>query len=157
MEITSRAELATDPQTAFAMMTNQEFLEQVCRNQGAQTVNVTVNGDTTVSEYALPAPAQAQKFLGATMPVKQTIAWGPASPDGARTGQFELIVPGQPVRMTGTASLHPGGAGTVADITGDLKVNIPFMGKQIEQMAAPAIKEGIEVQQRTGQEWLASH
>jgi hypothetical protein len=47
------------------------------------------------------------------------------------------------------------GPGTVAELTGDLKVAIPILGKKLEQSAAPAILAGFRTQQKVGDSWLA--
>jgi len=56
--------------------------------------------------------------------------------------------------MLGTARLTAGGSGTRVDYSGDLSVNIPFIGKKLEQSAAPAVLDGIGLQQRVGTDWL---
>ncbi len=38
----------------------------------------------------------------------------------------------------------------MVDLTGDLKVAIPFLGKKLEQAAAPAVLAGFRTQQRVG-------
>ena len=46
-------------------------------------------------------------------------------------------------------------APTIAQLTGDLKVAIPLLGKKMEQSAAPAILAGFRTQQKVGDAWLA--
>jgi hypothetical protein len=58
--------------------------------------------------------------------------------------------------MKGKLELGPGGPGTVLELTGDLKVSIPLLGKKLEQSAAPAVLAGFDVQQKVGSEWLAT-
>ena len=43
----------------------------------------------------------------------------------------------------------------MAELTGDLKVAIPILGKKLEQSAAPAILAGFRTQQKVGDAWLA--
>ena len=59
--------------------------------------------------------------------------------------------------MTGTAILRPGGKGTTVVYEADLSVSIPFVGKKLEQSAAPSVMDGIGLQQRVGDQWLAEH
>ncbi|MDN5725113.1 MAG: DUF2505 domain-containing protein [Propionibacteriales bacterium] len=157
MDISSRAEFAADPSTVHAMVTTKEYLDQVCRASGAQEYSTEVTGAVTKSSRTLPAPDNAKRFTGPTLTVVEQISWGEAGNDGARVGQLVLTVPGQPAGMKGTVTLAPGGRGTVVTLAGDLKVNIPLLGKKLEQAASPAILEGFGVQQRVGDEWLASH
>lgn len=155
MDISSTADFAADPQTVMEMLTTKEFLEEVSRAAGASDIEVTVDGDTTINQRALPAPDQIAKFTGPKITVVEQIVWGPAAGDGSRDGAVTLTVPGQPVKMTGTAALAPGGRGSTIDISGDLKVNIPLLGKTIEKSTAPAILEAVEIQQEVGDKWLA--
>lgn len=156
MDISSRAEFAATPDQVFAMLVTKEYLDEVCVASHALSYECTVAGTTTTSQRTLPAPDQARTFTGPTLNVVEQIAWGEANASGARTGQVSLTVPGQPVTMKGTVALAPGGPGTVVELKADLKVNIPLLGKKLEQAAAPAILDGFRVQQETGSRWLAS-
>lgn len=155
MEITSRNEFAASPADVSTMLTTKEFLEEVCRTSGATSYEVTAEGHRTVTRRELPTPPQAQKFAGATLTIVEDVTWDAPRADGSRSGRMELQVPGMPVTMHGTAHLAPGGKGTVVTYAGDLKVNIPFIGKKVEQQAAPAIQEALSIQQRVGNDWLA--
>lgn len=155
MEIKSRNEFAAAPATVAAMLTDRAYLEEVARQSGATSQEVTVEGSRTMTRYALAAPPQAQKFTGATITILQDVTWSAPAADGARTGRLDLSVPGMPVDMDGQASLRPGGKGTIVEYTGTLKVNIPFVGKKLEQQASPFIVEALGIQQRVGDEWLA--
>ncbi|HIT75395.1 MAG TPA: DUF2505 domain-containing protein [Candidatus Avipropionibacterium avicola] len=157
MDITSRAEFAATPEQVFTMLTDQGYLEQVCVASHALSYECSVQGSTTRSRRELPAPEQARKFTGASLTIVEEVAWGDADPQGARTARLTLSVPGQPMTMTGTASLAPGGAGSVVSVAADLKVNIPLLGKKLEQSAAPAILEGLKIQEDVGKDWLAQH
>lgn len=155
MEITTHVEFAADPATTHAMLTDPAFLEQVAEESEGTNIEVHVDGDTTTSSRDLPAPDVAQKFTGSTLRVVETVAWGPAAADGSRTGDLTVKVKGQPATMTGTVTLKAGGPGSVGDVNGDLKVNVPLMGKKIEKMAAPLIVEGIKMWEVVGNKRLA--
>lgn len=154
MEITSRNDFAAAPDAVATMLTTKEFLEKVCEASGATSYEVTADGDHTVTRRELPTPPQAQKFAGATLTIVEDVTWSAAKADGSRDGRLDLQVPGMPVTMHGSATLKPGGKGTVVTYSGDLKVNIPFIGKKVEQQAAPAIVEALSIQQRIGDDWL---
>ncbi|GAA2108324.1 hypothetical protein GCM10009841_28710 [Microlunatus panaciterrae] len=155
MDISSRADFSADPVTTFAMLTDEKFLAQVCEASGATDYEVSATGDSTHSSKTLPAPDTAAKFTGPTLTVVEDTVWGPAGPDGARTGQLTMTVPGQPVSMKGTVQLSAAGSGSVLQLTGDLKVAIPLLGKKLEQSAAPAVMSGFKTQQQVGETWLA--
>ena len=53
-------------------------------------------------------------------------------------------------------ALRPGGRGTLVDFTGDFSIKVPFLGGKLEAQAAPALLEGFAVQQKVGDEWLAT-
>jgi hypothetical protein len=42
------------------------------------------------------------------------------------------------------------------DITGELKVAIPLLGRKLEESAAPAVTDGYKTQQEVGDRWLAT-
>lgn len=157
MDINARVEFAADPARTFEMLTTQEFLEEVCRTSEATSYTVVIDGSTTRTTRDLPAPDVAKKLTGPTLTVEEEIVWGEAGADGSRQGKVAVKVSGQPAKMDGDAKLIPGGAGTVVEVSGDLKVNVPLMGKKIEKMAAPMVIEGIEIQSVVGKKWLAEH
>src|SRR5215211_5518970 len=62
-----------------------------------------------------------------------------------------MTVLGQPVTFRGKLQLSPGGRGSVVDVTGELKVAIPLLGKKLEESTAPSVKEGYKTQQEDGE------
>jgi hypothetical protein len=155
MDITSRVEFAAGVEEVFAMMTDRSYLEEVCRATHARSFEAEVTGTTTRTSRKLPAPDAAAKFTGPEITVLDETAWGPADANGNRTGRVTMSIPGQPVTMKGTIELAANGVGTVAELTGALKVAIPILGKKLEQSAAPAILAGFRTQQKVGDSWLA--
>lgn len=155
MDISSTVTFPAPPLEVFSLLTDRGFLEDVAREQGATEWEVQVVNATTTSTRTLPAPPEAQRFTGKTLTVVEEIAWGEAAADGSRTGALSVKVPGQPIGMTGEVRLSPSGDETVCLVSGDLKANIPLLGRKIEQMAAPAMVDGIRVQERVGRQRLA--
>ena len=155
MDIKSRVEFAAAVEEVFAMMTDRAYLEEVCKATHARTYEADVTGTTTRTTRRLPAPDAAAKFTGPELTVIEETAWGPADPSGGRTGRVSMNIPGQPVSMKGAIELAAAGAGTVAELSGNLKVAIPILGKKLEQSAAPAILAGFRTQQKVGDAWLA--
>ena len=155
MDISTRAEFAAPVETVFAMMTDQVYLDEVCRASQAINYEATVNGNRTQTSRRLPSPEAAARFTGPELTVVEEITWGGAAGDGSRTGALELTIPGQPVSMRGQMKLYAGGPGTIAEMTGDLKVAVPLLGKKLEQASAPAVLAGFKVQQQVGNDWLA--
>lgn len=156
MDITTNLVFPADPATVFAMITDPGFLEDVAAEAGATNCTVTVNGLVTTSARSLRAPAEAEKITGPTINLVETRTWSEPGPDGSRTGTLDLKVPGQPITMDGRITLQPAGDHTRVDITGELKVKIPLIGKKLEKMAAPAVKDGIRAEERVGLRRLQS-
>ncbi|WP_197429919.1 DUF2505 domain-containing protein [Auraticoccus cholistanensis] len=155
MDISTRAEFPAGPAEAYGMLTDEEYLTEVCRASRARDFTVTVDGSTTRTQRVLEAPAAAAKFTGPTLDVVEEISWGEPDAQGNRRGTITITVPGQPVTMHGTTSLTAGGAGSVLEVSGDLKVNIPLLGRKLEQSAAPAVLAGVDVHEEVGRRWLA--
>ena len=85
----------------------------------------------------------------------EEVEWGEAETDGARTATLTMTVMGQPVPLNEQLQLRPGGRGTTVDLTGELKVAIPLLGRKMEESAAPAVLAGFRTQQKVGDRWLA--
>lgn len=155
MDIDSHAEFAADPQTVFGMLTDKSFQEKVCTETHARKFEVSTEGATVKTSRDLPAPDQARRFTGDTLTVVEEITWADAGGDGSRTGTVTMRVPSQPVNFNGKYELTPGEAGSVLTLTGTLKVNVPMLGKKLEEAAAPAILQAFKTQQQVGADWLA--
>ena len=155
MDITTRLEFAATPPEVYAMLTDAQYLDEVCRATESSSYDVDVAGSTTTTTRSFPAPDAVARFVGGTLTVTEQTVWGEAAADGARTGDLEMTVKGQPVSMKGRLALAPSGAGTVVQLTGDLKVAIPLLGRKLEQSSAPAVLAGFSKQQEVGSRWLA--
>lgn len=155
MQLTAQQDFAAGPDEVAAMLTDRAFLEKVCVASEAIKHSVAVEGTHTTVSRTLKAPSAASKFTGETITIVEDLRWSTAAQDGSRTASLNLTVPGLPVEMTGTVRLAAGGRGTRVDYAGDLRVNIPFVGKKLEQSAAPAVLDGITLQQSVGDDWLA--
>jgi hypothetical protein len=154
MDISSTAEFAADPDRVFTMMTDKGYLEDVCRASDSLSYDVSVNGSSTRTSRTLAAPASAARFTGPELTVVEEVLWGQAGADGSRTGAVKLTILGQPVNMNGQLQLRPGGPGTIAALTGELKVSVPFIGKKLEESSAPAVLASFRTQQKVGNNWL---
>jgi Protein of unknown function (DUF2505) len=154
VDISSTAEFAADPDRVYAMMTDREYLEQVCVASQASAYDVSVTGPTTKTSRTLQAPAAAAKFTGPELTVVEEVVWGPDAGNGERRGTVKLTVTGQPVTMNGTMTIEAGGPGSVVHLTGVLKVAVPLLGRKLEESAAPAVLAGFRTQQKVGNTWL---
>ena len=156
MDLSSHLDFAAEPADVHAMMTDQKYLDEVCVASGSLSYDVSVDGSTTKTSRTLPAPDSAARFTGPKLTVNEEVVWGDPSSDGSRSGTVTMTVLGQPVKFRGKLKLSAGGRGSVVDITGELKVAIPILGRKLEESAAPAITEGYKKQQEVGDRWLAT-
>ena len=155
MDISTGLDFAAAPADVYAMMTDQAYLEEVCVASESISYDVSVNGSATRTSRTLRSPESAARFTGPQLTVVEEVAWAEAGADGARSGALTMTVLGQPVRLTGRLQLGPGGRGTTVDLTGELKVAIPLLGRKLEESSAPAVLAGFRTQQRVGDRWLA--
>lgn len=154
MDIDSRAEFAAAPDKVFAMLTDKAFQEQVCERSHSRSHEVTIDGNNVKTSRQLPAPDAARPFTGETLNVVEDVTWAEPGADGSRTAVVTLKVPGQPVSFNGKYQLAAGGAGSTLTFNGQLKVNVPLLGKKLEEAAAPALLAGFTTQEKVGADWL---
>lgn len=154
MDIEARAEYPADPSSVFALLTNRDFLEQVCQQTHAREQQISVDGGAVMINRTLPAPDQARPFTGETLTVIEEVSWSEAAADGSRTGSVSMTVPGQPVTFRGTYQLADMGGRTSMTLSGNLTVNVPLMGKKLEQAAEPAVLQAFRAQEELGADWL---
>jgi hypothetical protein len=155
MDITTRLEFAAAPTEVYAMLTDAQYLEEVCQATASSSYDVDVAGSTTRTTRSFPAPDGVARFTGSTLTVTEETVWGDATADGGRSGDLQMTVQGQPVSMQGRLELAAAGAGSVVELTGNLKVSIPLLGKKLEQSTAPSVLAGFQKQQEVGSRWLA--
>jgi hypothetical protein len=155
MDITTRLEFAAPPSEVLTMLTDEKYLDEVCRATDASSYDVEVTGSTTRTTRAFPAPDAVARFTGAELRVSEETSWGQLGSDGSCTGDLHMTVKGQPVSLRGQLQLGSGGRGTVVHLSGALKVAIPLLGRKIEQSTAPVVLAGFKKQQEIGDRWLA--
>ena len=162
MRVTTEINYPAEPAAVFAMLTDKTFQDRKLGRTGALSWDVQIReeagGAVVTSRRALPTdqiPDAFRSLVGAQITITQTETWGPAGPDGARTGTLVVEVAGAPIRMNATLSLSPSGVGTVERVDGELKARIPLLGGKIERSAEPAVRAAIDAEERIGQAWLA--
>jgi hypothetical protein len=166
-----RAEISYDvpPAEVFAMLVDPAFQERKLAATGSLTWSVTVrpgeadppdpDGTARVSSRrTLPTDRIPELFraaVGSELTLVQTEEWARPGPDGARTGQLHIEVPGLPLTLTGALSLSPDGDGTRYLVDGELKAKVPLIGGKIEKAAEPAVRAAIDAEEQVGRDWLA--
>lgn len=138
----------TDVETVYALISDPAFREQSAAEGGGSEIEVAVEptGDghtiTIVRTQEADMPDFIKKFVGNTVKVKQTEKWGGPHADGSRAADVKFSVIGQPAEMLGSVTLVEG-ENPEFTIEGDVKVNVPFIGRKIEPEIAKAIRAGV--------------
>jgi hypothetical protein len=134
----------TDVASVYALVTDATFREEAVAVVGGTDIEVTVEptgeGHTITVIQTQPAnvPDFIKKFIGESVMVKQVEQWGAADGSGNRAADIRFTVIGQPADMHGRAELS--GNGSVSFVVqGDLKVNVPFIGRKVEPEIAKIV------------------
>ncbi len=87
-----------------------------------------------VTSRALPdgVPGFLERFLPRDGRAVQTDSWGPARPDGVRSGTWQADIPGAPAQVSGTMRLEPTAGGCTYLIDGTVTVKVPIIGGKAE-------------------------
>lgn len=149
------------PDEVFALAVDPKFRGAVCAATHAMDYDVDVDhrdDDTATVTIRRTMPAEVpdfvKRFVGETVDVLQTEKWAAADATGRRKADLTVQIKGQPAKMTGTATSEVVGDGARTVIRGDLKVSIPFVGKQIEAEIAKSLLAAISKEQDVADQWL---
>ena len=155
MDLDYTHQYAAAPSSVVALMRNEEFIADVARHAGALEHNVSIGQDSTRLEMKLRVPGTLSKFVGQTVSLTQVFRFQPAEADGSVRGVVDVEVPGMPITVNAAALLSPEGAGTRGRYTGDLAVRIPLVGKKVEGLIEPFIRDAFAGLERRAGVWLA--
>ncbi|MGH3355506.1 MAG: DUF2505 domain-containing protein [Nocardioidaceae bacterium] len=161
MDLRSELNYDAAPDDVFTMLCDEAFRTAVCKATGSTSYDVAVSRDGDGAQVrvrrVLPAqvPDFAKKFVGDHIEVVQTERWGGPGPDGGRSADLKVEIPGKPGSVTGSVTLSPSAGGSRELITGDIKVSIPLVGRKLEGEVHRGITAAIKVEQRVGTKWLA--
>lgn len=134
-----------DVEAVYAMVADGDFRARCAEATGATGVEARAEAAdgghrvTIIREQPGDLPPSIKKFVGDTVKIKQTENWGGPDAEGNRRADVKMSVIGQPAEMLGTATLTSTGGDTEFTISGDVKVNVPFVGKKIEPTIHQAI------------------
>jgi Protein of unknown function (DUF2505) len=148
---------------SFAAHTERSVREQACRESGAVSWEIDIQrvgagARVQVDRVLKPdVPDMVRSFVGDSITVRQIEEWGGPDETGTRNAKVQVIIVGQPASMTGTAVLAPSGGGSVETVEGDVKVNVPFIGKKFEPELVKVIAGALKIEQRAGLEWIKSN
>jgi hypothetical protein len=106
-------------------------------------------------DVTLELPGFAKKFLSPTNHVVSTDEWS-AHGDGTYGGSFEAVTKGAPVRVDGTTHILPEGADrTRYDVTFEVSVKVPVVGKKLAGWLEGDVRDQFVGQFASGDAWLA--
>jgi uncharacterized protein DUF2505 len=139
------------------MLADQAFREKVCDYQHVLRHEVEISRDekgmsVSIDQFqeARGIPGFAKKFVGDEIHIVQTEDW--TSPE---KGNINLVIPGKPGEITGTALVTQDPDGTTETVNLTVKVNIPLVGGKIEGLVADLISRALRAEHHVGVEWLA--
>jgi hypothetical protein len=125
-------------------------IEVVEQDVSDDHIRLVIARDVTVD-----LPGFAKKVLSPTNHVVSTDEWSDNG-DGSYGGDFDAITKGAPVRITGTTHIAPDGPDrTVYDLTTEVAVKVPVIGKKLTAWAEEDVKEQMVQQFAAGDAWLA--
>ena len=160
MQISTRHEYAVEPIEVVTMMADETWLAEVARHAGAESWEVSAAEGRSQVHAQVPAPRRAKTFTGPYLKIHLTITWHEPEPDGSYRGDIEVALDGLPASMHGTgvatAAEVAGRSGTAVSYDADFVINIPVLGRNLEEAAAPHVLRIINTQQDVGREWLAN-
>ncbi|MDQ2756534.1 MAG: DUF2505 domain-containing protein [Actinomycetota bacterium] len=165
MKISESYEYPAPPADVATMLADPAFQAMKCEATRAlsHTESVTREGDTTriTTRRVMPTdsfPSFVGSMIGSTITVVETYLWSAASGDGSRTGTVTVDIGdgNLPIRMAGTLTLEPHGAGSVIRLDGELRAKVVLIGGKIEKAAEPAVHDAIEKERQTGMRWLGA-
>lgn len=156
MKFTESYEYPAGVEAVFALMSDADFRTKAAEDTGGLDVSASAEssgGTTTVIlQRTQPAdmPDSVKKFIGDAVTVKQEEQWSEPDADGTRTALVRMKVVGQPAGFDGRATLKNAGTGATFTVSGEIKVNVPFIGKKIEPMIAKAVEASIRHDVKAG-------
>ncbi|MDN5570455.1 MAG: DUF2505 domain-containing protein [Propionibacteriaceae bacterium] len=154
MKLTAHQTYPAPPSAVHTMLTDETFLTQMATEAGAVEQRVVATAARSAVEVSVPAPGGLATFIGPHLSLMMDTNWADAEPDGSRTGQLTITIPGAPVTAGAAIRLSPAASGSELTYDGDLTVNVPLMGPSIEKKAAPELLDALAAQERAGQRWL---
>lgn len=159
--ITARQTFPATPDRVRAMLLDPAYAQMRAERTGALSVEANVRNeggqDVLAIERVIPAevPDFARAFVGETLTVKETHAWGAL--DGTSCEGTIAVTFSAPVGVKGTMRLFAEGDATIVELDGSIAASIPFMGGKVEEMVKGEMDRYLRKEPELGAEWLAGH
>jgi hypothetical protein len=144
------------PSEVLAMLHDSAFRERVCEATGCLRGTVSVTDTAAGTEVVIDQvqtaegiPGFARKFVGDEINIVQKETWN------GETADVEVIIPGKPGKMTGTATLLEAGGITTERVELDIQVGIPLVGGKIESLIGDMLLKALKTENREGRDYLS--
>ena len=148
----------------FALLSDEAFRTKTAEDSRARDVSTRVakDGDDTVVTLVRTQPATSskvpdfvKKLIGDAVTIKQVERWEAPDADGNRTATVTMKVAGKPAGFKGKGTLTAEGRGAEFVVSGDIKVDVPFVGKKVEPLIAKAIEASLRHDAKAGVQRLS--
>jgi hypothetical protein len=147
----------------YATLVSRKYLEAKLAEIGGQNaalVDLAADADAAkcqlrqgVSQRHLPGAVQ--KILRGDLIIERSETWRKTAPDRYE-GTISARVKDAPGSIGGALLIErDGGAGSAFQISGDVKIDVPFVGGKIESAVADQILRLMEREAAFTQDWLA--
>jgi|SRR5690554_1183360 len=132
-------------ESLFKFFTDPNFFVRKYEEQGATNVQVihaemsgslstiTISRDVPVE---VPIPSFARVLVPSHITLIQTDAWNTAT----RTGNLVIEFKGMPVHLNCDITLQNCADGAVEELSFDIRVDVPLLGKKLEQLLAQDLR-----------------
>ena len=154
MLVTHSVRYAAPVEDVYAMLSDPVFRERATREQGATTVDVSIDGGSILIDFRRPnddIPSFARKFAGGdVLHARQSEDWA----DDEYSATMTIETQGVPAGVSGTRTLLADGDATIDSFEGQATAKIPLVGARIEKLIAEKFIEGWNNEHALGVRWL---
>jgi carbon monoxide dehydrogenase subunit G len=138
-------------ETVFAFLSNPDAIKarfEAAGDADVEIVRCEADGDAFVIEVTrvvtVDLPSFAKRVLKPKNAMRQIDRWDPPAADGSRQGTYTIDVSGAPLKTSGTHDLHQDDTGTKHQVTGEIEVKVPIVGKKIGGFASGTAEERLK-------------
>ncbi len=163
MEFNETYEYPADISRVWEMFSDQDYALERARE--LQMTSPSVEGSAKASEIkrvttgGVPQdllPNAAKRFIKPSAQVRISEVWRRSDSDQI-VGQLQVVGDGIPASLKANVTLRGGESTTSASMSGDLSINIPFLGKRLEREAIGFAPQLAQAEVQIATKWLATH
>jgi hypothetical protein len=92
-------------------------------------------------------PGFAKRYFSQMNVVEQQDQWDPVTPDGSRSGIWQVAARGVPVTTGGQLRLSPVDGGTMVEIVGDVQCPMPLVGGKIAAFVGEDVERTLRAEE----------